>query len=76
MGDWKVVRQNLKNPEEEATIELYNLAQDPAELTNVAKQNPEIVQKAAQIFSNEHTNSEVEGFRIPLIENGLLSEGE
>ena len=74
MGDWKVVRQNLKNPEEEATLELYNLAQDPAELNNVAEENPEIIAKASEIFAKEHTNSEVERFRIPLIEEGLLAD--
>ncbi|MGX1928359.1 arylsulfatase [Flagellimonas sp. 2504JD4-2] len=76
MGDWKFVRQNLKNPKAEPTVELYNLAQDPAELNNVADENPEIIAKASEIFSKEHTDSEVERFRIPLIENGLLSKGE
>nr|WP_299487124.1 arylsulfatase [uncultured Allomuricauda sp.] len=74
MGDWKVVRQNLKNPTEEPTLELYNLVQDPEELNNIENQNPEIIAKAAEIFAKEHRDAEVERFRIPLIEQGLLSD--
>lgn len=74
MGDWKVVRQNLKNPTEDPTLELYNLVQDPEELNNIADQNPEIIAKAAEIFTKEHRDAEVERFRIPLIEQGLLSD--
>lgn len=72
MGDWKVVRQHLKDPKATPTLELYHLLKDPEELHNVAADHPEIVDKAAQIFAQEHTNAKVEGFRIPLIENGLL----
>ncbi|MDC6404279.1 MULTISPECIES: arylsulfatase [Maribacter] len=71
MGDWKVVRQHLKD-EESPTLELYNLQTDPAETENVATQHPEILEKAAAIFAREHTNAETERFRIPLIESGLL----
>ena len=37
MGDWKVIRRNLKRSDEKPTLELYNLSQDPEELNNVAK---------------------------------------
>ena len=72
MGDWKVIRQNLKNKKKEPTLELYNLKDDPEELNNVAENHPEILKKAAKIFESEHENAEVERFRIPIIENGLL----
>ncbi|UWX54879.1 arylsulfatase [Maribacter litopenaei] len=71
MGDWKVVRQHLKD-DESPTLELFNLQTDPAETENVATQHPDILEKAAAIFAREHTNAETERFRIPLIESGLL----
>ncbi len=72
IGDWKVVRQNLNSKKEQPTLELYNLKTDPAESNNVADQHPEIIDKAKAIFDKEHKNSEIERFRIPKIENGLL----
>jgi len=71
MGDWKVVRQHLKD-DETPTVELYNLSTDPAETNNIALENPEILEQAAAIFAAEHTNAETERFRIPIIEEGLL----
>ena len=72
MDNWKVIRQNLKNDKEEPTLELYNLKEDPTETTNVAAAHPDIIKKAAAIFSAEHTNAEEERFRIPAVEKGLL----
>lgn len=40
-GDWKLVWTAVLPPR----IELFNLAQDPSEKTNLAEQNPEIVKK-------------------------------
>jgi arylsulfatase len=73
MGDWKVVRQNLKN-KKEPTLELYNLKDDPTETNNVAASNPEILKKAAEIFKRERDAPELESFEIPLIAEGLLTE--
>ncbi|WP_241240833.1 arylsulfatase [Maribacter sp. MJ134] len=73
MGDFKVVRQHLKNPEK-ATIEVYNLVNDPKELKNIAEAHPELLEKAADIFKNEHTKAEADRFVIPLLETGLLSK--
>ncbi len=76
MGDWKVVRQHLNTDKKNPTLELYNLTDDPAESNNLAEMHPEILQKAATIFTNEYEHPEIARFRIPLIERGLLSEKE
>ncbi len=73
MGDWKVVRQNLKN-EKLPTLELYNLKDDPTETTNVAEVHPEVLKKAAEIFKTEREVPELENFKIPILQDGLLAE--
>lgn len=73
MGDWKVLRKNLKN-DATPTLELYNLKTDPAETTNVADKHPDILAKAAEIYKREHIPPIIDKFKIPLIENGLLSD--
>ena len=73
MGEWKVIRRNLKDKKAEPTLELYNLNTDIREENNVAEMHPDILEKAAKIFETEHTNAEVERFRIPLVERGLLT---
>lgn len=72
MGDWKVLRKNLMN-DQEPTLELYNLKEDQAETTNVADLHPQVIQKASEIFSTERDSPELEGFKIPLLEKGLLT---
>jgi len=74
MGDWKLIRQNLKDNKKEPTIELYNLKTDPTESINVADKHPEIIEEAVKIFKEQHKNAWSDRFRIPLIENGLLSD--
>jgi acyl-CoA thioesterase-1 len=52
VGDWKLVRQNLNagpNAAKAPTTELYNLATDPSETTDVAAQNPDVVKKLSAI---------------------------
>jgi len=74
MGDWKVVRQNLKDDKKEATLELYNLKDDPTETMNVANEHPEILEKAAKIFTRERTTPDLEIFKIPAIADGLYKK--
>ena len=76
MGEWKVIRQGLKSEEVTPTLELYNLSTDPGEQNNLAEMHPEIIQKAAEIFSREHSNATIEKFRIKAIENGLIPQDE
>jgi arylsulfatase A-like enzyme len=57
-GDWKLVRQNLKagpNAPRQPTTELYNLATDPRENTDVAAQHPDVVDRLSTIARREHT---------------------
>ncbi|MBE7639093.1 sulfatase-like hydrolase/transferase [Salegentibacter sp. BLCTC] len=75
MGEWKVVRQNLKN-KKRPTLELYNLVKDPQEKNNVASEYPKIIEKATKIFKKEHSDAQIERFRIPQVENGLLENNE
>ncbi|HEV2831237.1 MAG TPA: arylsulfatase, partial [Hanamia sp.] len=64
MGNWKGVRENaIKDLNEQ--LQLFNLAKDPGEKTNVASQNPLIVQKIEMIMEEAH----VENPNFPFIKN-------
>jgi arylsulfatase len=57
VGDWKLVRQNLNTRGKNArapTTELYDLAKDPFETTDVAAQHPDIVTKLSAIAREQH----------------------
>lgn len=61
-GDWKAVRRNLNpGPRSKQTAkvvtELYNLATDPAEKTDVAAEHPDVVAKLEKILKEQHTKS-------------------
>ncbi|MEO1524130.1 MAG: arylsulfatase [Planctomycetota bacterium] len=47
--DWKAVRNGISKP-----IEIYDLSTDAGETTNVAKDHPELVARAKQIFAEAH----------------------
>jgi arylsulfatase A-like enzyme len=61
MGDWKAIRTNLLPKDQQArpklSLELYNLAADPAEQHNVAAANPPLVAEIEAILRREHTPS-------------------
>ena len=48
-GQWKAVRNGIDRP-----IEIYDLTGDSAELKNLAKSRPDLVQKAQAIFKEAH----------------------
>ncbi|MGH9660215.1 MAG: arylsulfatase [Bryobacteraceae bacterium] len=52
MGDWKALRFGLRAP-----LELYHLAQDPAEETNVAAQHPAVIGAIEGLLATARTGS-------------------
>ncbi len=64
VGNWKALRRNL-NPAPKAAdqkpgaIELYDLATDPGEKTDVADKNPEVVAKLRTIMEKQHVKSDL-----------------
>jgi len=61
-GDWKLVRYNVLIPERTIT-ELFNIADDPAETSDVADKYPDLVEELSQLMVNAHTDSDVYVFR-------------
>jgi len=61
MGDWKAVRQNMHKGNTQ--IQLFNLASDESEKTDVANQNPAIVERALRIMREQHTPSKLFPFK-------------
>ncbi|GIW92577.1 MAG: hypothetical protein KatS3mg110_0618 [Pirellulaceae bacterium] len=58
MGDWKVVRRNLK-ARQPGEWELYDLATDPGETKNLAKEHPQIIQQAKEVLRQETAENPV-----------------
>lgn len=58
-GDWKVVRNNTE--EAPGEWELYNLADDPYETTNLAGENKEILDELLKRFEAEKKKDKLEG---------------
>ena len=65
MAQWKGIRKNIKQGNLE--IELYDLSKDLQELNNIAQDNPDIVEKIAQIMQNEHSLPAVATFKMPAL---------
>ena len=64
VGDWKAIRTNLhprpKSKNQAAgEIELYDLARDPAETTDVAANHPDVVTHIRAIMAREHVPSKL-----------------
>ena len=57
-GDWKLVNYDVFNPAK-TTVELYNIANDPGEQSNVAQANPEVVQELTALMESARTESEI-----------------
>lgn len=63
-GDWKAVRKRLKK--NDLTTLLYDLAADPTESKNLAKERPEVLARMEALFEESRTPSEV--FPIPALD--------
>ncbi|MBE2287697.1 MAG: arylsulfatase [Prosthecobacter sp.] len=73
MGDWKLVRRGLSARGAKAkakatapTEELFNLATDPAETTDLAAANPDRVAQMKAIMAKQHANST--DFALPALD--------
>lgn len=60
-GDWKAIRLNVRSPSE-SVVELYNLAADPGESTNVAEDEPERVRELTALMDAARTESPMFNF--------------
>lgn len=58
MGDLKVLRRGL-NSQKPGPWEVYNVAEDPAEATNLAKSRPELVERAIEILKEQSSPNEL-----------------
>jgi len=56
-GDWKLVKLDVFD-ESKTRLELYNLASDPSEQTEVSSEYPEIVSELQAIMDQEHTHND------------------
>jgi arylsulfatase A len=64
VGDWKAIRQNVNrdpraNIAQPGPVELYNLAVDPSETSDVDAQHPDVVAKLSAIMKEQHVKSEL-----------------
>jgi arylsulfatase A-like enzyme len=61
-GDWKAIRVNLHPPvnaknQKPGEIELYHLASDPRETTDLASKHPNVVSELRAIMEKQHVKS-------------------
>jgi arylsulfatase len=73
LGNYKAIRKNIQKGNLE--IELYDLSVDIQELNNVAKENPEVVEKIKAIMIKEHTPATTERFRMVALGDSSTSSG-
>jgi arylsulfatase A len=72
VGKWKAIRLNLHPPEAgkkaknagPVTLQLYDLAKDPAETTDVAAKNPDVVRKLSAIMKEQHVPTKLWPIRV------------
>jgi arylsulfatase A-like enzyme len=57
MGKWKAVRYDITETQPFPPVELYDLASDEGETTNIADQHPDVVKEIEQIFSAAHVEN-------------------
>lgn len=63
MGNWKAVKTNLRT-NRKAPWELYDLAKDVSETTNIAAQHPDLIRQFDAILAREHTPTHINEWEI------------
>ncbi len=58
VADWKAIRRNL-NTKKPGAIELYDVATDPGEKSDVAGKHPEVVSRLVAIMEKQHLKSDL-----------------
>ncbi len=58
-GDWKIVRYAGGEPKSPADWQLFNLAEDPKEKTNVAGKHPELLKKLHEAYLEQRSRDQV-----------------
>jgi arylsulfatase A-like enzyme len=60
LGDMKAVQRNLKNkPSHPSAWEVYDLAADPGEQTNLASKRQDVIEQAVEVLSRETDENHV-----------------
>lgn len=62
LGNWKGLRTDIFDGNME--VELFDLENDPGEQQNVAEEHPEIIERMEKIMIEQHSNPEIERFKI------------
>jgi arylsulfatase A len=67
-GEWKAVRQQLKQQANRGTLttQLYHLAQDEGEKTDVAAKHPDVLQRLEKLLAEQHQPSKL--FPLPAVD--------
>lgn len=58
-GDWKIVRYAGGEPKSPSDWQLYNLAKDPKEKTNVAAKNPDLLKTLHEAYLDERAKDKI-----------------
>ena len=66
-GPWKAMRMKMQKGN--TAIQLFNVETDPKEQSDIAAQNPEMVQKVLEIMNREHRKSIFPRFYLKAIDN-------
>jgi len=65
IGDYKIIRQKIKQPNSKAKWELYNIAVDRNETNDLAQQHPEIIDEAIKLLRQEASENRIFPLEIP-----------
>ena len=64
MGKWKAFVGRVRKGNRK--VQLYDLSVDPREQHDISELHPDLVEKALQIFREEHEDPEIASFKMPV----------